>query len=67
MPNEPDPATSSSVNEALDQVTDSVMDQVRDGAAQVATAVKPKLRCWLHAGMAPLSLAAGIVLVLRST
>jgi hemolysin III len=67
VPNEPDPATSSSVNEALEPVTDSVLDHVLDGAAQVATAVKPKLRGWLHAGMAPLSLAAGIVLVLRST
>ncbi|MCW2812079.1 MAG: hemolysin family protein [Friedmanniella sp.] len=31
--------------------------------AAVARAVKPRLRGWLHAGMAPLALAAGIVLV----
>ncbi len=32
-------------------------------AAEYAESVKPKLRGWIHAGMAPLSLAAGIVLV----
>jgi len=30
---------------------------------EVLEAVKPRLRGWLHAGMAPLALAAGIVLV----
>ena len=33
------------------------------GLAEVAEAVKPRLRGWLHAGMAPLALAAGIVLI----
>ncbi|MHB1490496.1 hemolysin-III related [mine drainage metagenome] len=40
--------------------------QVRDGASQIAAAVKPKLRGWLHAGMSPIALAAGIVLVALS-
>jgi len=31
--------------------------------AEVLTSVKPRLRGWLHAGTAPLALAAGIVLV----
>jgi hemolysin III len=31
--------------------------------AEVVEAVKPRLRGWLHAGMTPLALAAGIVLV----
>lgn len=31
--------------------------------AEIAEAVKPKLRGWMHAGMFPLALAAGIVLV----
>ncbi len=31
--------------------------------AEVVAAVKPRLRGWLHAGAAPLALAAGIVLV----
>ncbi|SEQ95996.1 PAQR family membrane homeostasis protein TrhA [Microlunatus flavus] len=34
-----------------------------DGVGEVVRQVKPKLRGWLHAGMAPLALAAGIVLV----
>ena len=41
-------------------------DAARDasaGVADVVREVKPKLRGWLHAGMAPLALAAGIVLV----
>ncbi len=33
------------------------------GVVDVAREVKPRLRGWLHAGMAPLALAAGIVLV----
>jgi len=33
------------------------------GLAEVAEAVKPRLRGWLHAGMAPLALAAGVVLI----
>jgi hemolysin III len=31
--------------------------------AEVAEAVKPRLRGWLHAGMAPLALAGGIVVI----
>ncbi|GAB2568682.1 PAQR family membrane homeostasis protein TrhA [Microlunatus antarcticus] len=38
----------------------SVLDEVQ---ADVAREVKPRLRGWLHAAMAPLALAAGIVLV----
>ena len=34
-----------------------------EGVADVVREVKPRLRGWLHAGMAPLALAAGIVLV----
>ncbi|SDU96778.1 hemolysin III [Microlunatus sagamiharensis] len=34
-----------------------------DGVADVVREVKPRLRGWLHTGMAPLALAAGIVLV----
>ena len=43
-----------------------MVGQARDGAAQIAAAVKPKLRGWLHAGMSPIALAAGIVLVALS-
>ena len=41
-------------------------DALRSGATQVADAVKPKLRGWIHAGMFPLVIAAGIVLVVLS-
>lgn len=34
-----------------------------ESTAAIARAVKPKLRGWLHAGTFPLSLAAGIVLI----
>ena len=34
-----------------------------DAVSDVVREVKPRLRGWLHAGMAPLALAAGIVLV----
>lgn len=37
--------------------------QLQQDAAELLRAVKPKLRGWLHAGMAPLAMAAGIVLV----
>ena len=35
----------------------------RDALETVVAAVKPHLRGWLHAGMVPLALAAGIVLI----
>jgi len=45
---------------------ESVGERLSEGVAQVAIAVKPKLRGWIHAGMFPLVLAAGIVLVALS-
>ena len=47
-PTTPEPAHRSEPHQTLDHVI---------------KAVKPRLRGWLHAGMAPLALAAGIVLV----
>ena len=41
-------------------------DEVREGVADLAAAVKPLLRGWIHLGMAPLALVAGVVLVLAS-
>ena len=46
------------VSHALDSVTESIAETLRD--------VKPKLRGWLHLGTAPLTLAAGIVLIALS-
>ncbi|RYV50496.1 PAQR family membrane homeostasis protein TrhA [Pengzhenrongella frigida] len=44
----------------------TVGDALRSGATQMADAVKPRLRGWIHAGMFPLVVAAGIVLVVLS-
>lgn len=41
-------------------------EQVRERVRDVAEEVKPKLRGWLHAGITPLTLAAGIVLIVLS-
>ncbi len=44
----------------------TLSDEVREGVAELAAAVKPLLRGWIHLGMAPLALVAGVVLVLAS-
>jgi hemolysin III len=38
-------------------------EELREGVADLAAAVKPRLRGWIHLGMAPLALVAGVVLV----
>ncbi|GIL36961.1 hemolysin III family protein [Phycicoccus jejuensis] len=53
---QPDPATETGRLEALEQRVEAAL-----------TTVKPKLRGWLHAGMTPVALVAGIVLVLLAT
>lgn len=53
-------------HEPAPQQAHDLVGQAHDGATQVVAAVKPKLRGWLHAGMSPLALAAGIVLVTLS-
>jgi hemolysin III len=45
---------------------ESVGERLTEGVAQVATAVKPKLRGWIHTGMFPFVVAAGIVLIALS-
>jgi len=50
----------------VDQVSEVVGEAVSDAAervSEVAEAIKPKLRGWIHAGVAPFVLAASIVLV----
>ncbi len=49
-----------------DQPEDGVGAEVREGVAELAAAVKPLLRGWIHLGMFPVSLVAGVVLVLLS-
>ncbi|MDE9367207.1 hemolysin III family protein [Luteipulveratus sp. YIM 133132] len=39
------------------------LDQAQETASELVRLVKPHLRGWLHAGMAPLALAASIVLI----
>ena len=51
---------------ARETLDSTVGETLRDGAAQLAEAVKPKLRGWIHAGMLPLVVAAVIVLVVLS-
>ena len=46
--------------------TTKLGEQVGDMLHEVAVEVKPKLRGWLHAGVMPLSVAAGVVLVALS-
>jgi hemolysin III len=57
------------MNEAMDRARTGANDAVRAGLDHLHEAVadlKPKLRGWLHLGVAPLTLAAGIVLVALS-
>jgi hemolysin III len=42
------------------------LDNLAEKAAELKAEVKPKLRGWLHLGIAPLTLAAGIVLIALS-
>jgi hemolysin III len=51
-------ATTSAVGDATERLGEHVRDKIEE--------VKPKLRGWLHLATAPLSLAAGIVLVVLS-
>src|SRR5690606_2018362 len=41
----------------------SAADALGERADALAAAVKPRLRGWIHAGIAPLALVAGVVLV----
>lgn len=44
-------------------VVENAATAVADVAERAAAAIKPRLRGWIHAGLAPLALAYGIVLV----
>ena len=50
------------MNDMIRSRLDEVVDRAHDKLAEV----KPKLRGWLHLGTAPLTLAAGIVLIVLS-
>ena len=53
------------VGEANDKVRHG-LEALGDRVSETLAEVKPKLRGWLHLGMAPLALAAGIVLIVLS-
>jgi len=42
------------------------LDQLQDAVVDITAEIKPRLRGWLHLGTAPLTLAAGVVLVCLS-
>lgn len=54
-----------SANRAADRVEEAG-DHMREQVRDVVDEVKPRLRGWLHAATAPLTLAAGIVLIALS-
>lgn len=57
------------VRHRLDQVSDQagrVADAVSGAVSEVVAEVKPKLRGWIHLVTAPLTLAAGVVLIALS-
>ena len=57
------------VNEAVDRAQERArhgIEHLSDQIGEVLADVKPRLRGWLHLGSAPLTLAAGIVLVALS-
>lgn len=57
------------VNQAMDDAVrtlESVGDAVHDKFAHLKDDLKPRLRGWLHLATAPLTLAAGIVLIVLS-
>ena len=54
------------MNQAMRAGLDHLHDAVADLKAEFTAEIKPKLRGWLHLGTAPLTLAAGIVLICLS-
>ena len=54
------------MNEAMNQAMRASLDSLQDAVAELKADIKPKLRGWLHLGTAPLTLAAGIVLIALS-
>ena len=53
-------------DDGLSGAVGDAVEAVGDRVGQVAATLKPKLRGWIHAGVAPFVLAAGIVLVVLS-
>jgi hemolysin III len=54
------------MNQAMRAGLETLHDAVADLTAEIKADIKPRLRGWLHLGTAPLTLAAGIVLIALS-
>ncbi|GAA2007083.1 MAG: hemolysin III family protein [Nocardioides sp.] len=54
------------MDQHIPQAVRSRVDSVQETISETLADIKPKLRGWLHLGTAPLTLAAGIVLVVLS-
>ncbi|CAB4718530.1 MAG: hemolysin III family protein [Actinobacteria bacterium] len=54
------------MSQHLPEAMRSGIDAIHDAVVETMADVKPKLRGWLHLGTAPLTLAAGIVLIALS-
>ncbi len=50
----------------LHDASAEVVHSVRTGVEDIVGEIKPRLRGWLHLGMAPLAIAAGVVLIVLS-
>src|SRR5512144_418298 len=59
------PSDDSRMKESMRATTEAA-DHLREQVHEVIAEVKPKLRGWLHAATAPLTLVAGIVLIALS-
>jgi len=63
--NRSDAPSPTTLDRAIGGVSEGVSD-LRDSAHEVLAEVIPRLRGWLHAATAPLTLAAGVVLIVLS-
>ena len=54
------------MNQSVNQTMRAGLDHLQDAVADLTAEIKPKLRGWLHLATAPLTLAAGIVLIALS-
>ena len=58
--------TFANMTNSMGEAVKAGLESVHDSISETLAEVKPKLRGWLHLAMAPLSLAAGIVLIVLS-
>ena len=54
------------MDQSVNQTMRAGIDHLQEAVAEITAEIKPKLRGWLHLATAPLTLAAGIVLIALS-